>query len=151
MAIKFMCPCGTALKVRDEYAGSPVKCSGCKATVQVPKADGTISANSPQIAQTVVAANSAEPWYYGFMVSMGFLGFICGILQNVICIFAYLAKGGSIAEGMPFAYVIASSATFLGSMLSYAVSLVLADIGRNIRRAGVASQAPKMEKLSGFS
>lgn len=134
MAISFTCTCGKTMKVRDEYAGSPVKCSGCKATVKVPIPGATASSHNSQIAQAI-ASEPSQPWYYGFMVGMGLLRFICALLQFIAFGLMYFAQGGTQAEGMPLAYVLVSGATFLGAMLSYAVALVLADIGRNVRQA----------------
>lgn len=108
----------------------PVKCLGCKASVQIFKAGGAISTNSPQVAQTVAAANSVEPWYYGFMVGMGILGTI------------YLFREGSRGDEVPLGYFSTLGATFLGAVMSYSVSLVLADIGGNVRRASRQPLSP---------
>lgn len=126
------------MKVRDEYAGSPVKCSGCKATVKVPGPAGAAAAGGPNASSRTPGAKPAGasmPWYYSFMVGMSFLGVVFGLLQFVMFGLAYLSqqsRGSEASVGVET--LILSGAILLGSVLSYAVARVLADIGRNIRQ-----------------
>jgi|GEM_PF-5460861 len=135
MAINFTCQCGTTMKVRDEYAGSPVKCSGCKTTVKVPGPGGAASSVSANVSPYAKPAGVPTPWYYSFMVGISFLGVVIGLLQFFMFALGFLSqqsRGSEASVGVET--LIISGGVLLGAVLSYAVALVLADIGRNVRR-----------------
>src|SRR4051812_11173206 len=131
MAITFSCQCGRTIKVRDEYAGSPVKCPQCKATVKVPDPGAATPGPAGSVGNvaTTIAPSSGpdEPWYYKFLVGFSLLGFIAGSLQFALIIMAYMGQGNGEGPETPLVTVIMSGAVFLSSLFGYALALVLAD------------------------
>lgn len=144
MAITFACQCGRVMKFRDEYAGSPVKCPGCGATVQVPAASSegqavsgaTVPTSLTPTATAIARPGDWEPWYYKFLVVFSLIGLVTGTLQFGLTLYGYLGQEGGIGAAISVPEVVTSCALFLSTLMGYAVAMVLVDVGRNVRRLG---------------
>lgn len=137
MAITFSCQCGRTIKVRDEFARSPVKCPQCRATVIVPDPRATTpgATGAAGVATTVAIPPTEpdEPWFYKFLVGFSLVVFIFGAIQFALILLTYMGQGSGDGPETTLANVIMSGAVFLSSLFGYALALVLADIGRNVR------------------
>ncbi|WP_422931775.1 hypothetical protein [Singulisphaera sp. PoT] len=131
MAIEFSCECGRQIKVRDEYAGSPIKCPGCRSSVQVPK-PGT--GESPQVARATTRGPSTpqDPSYYGFAVGFAGLCLVLSVLGFVMITIAHLSSESPSAPSLML--VIASGFGMLSSLWMLALSLIVVEVGRKVRR-----------------
>lgn len=141
MAIEFECQCGRQIKARDEYAGSPIKCPGCRASIQVPKpGEGEIARTVQSSGRTtpppVVGGSSsppgAEPWYYGFLIGFSLLCLAMAGLGFVLVAVAYLGSEGPSAPSLVALIVTAFGA--LSSLWMFALSLLVVEIGRKARK-----------------
>ena len=142
--ITFACPfCWETYDVSADLAGKKINCRGCSepSIVLMPLIEQEKHTGRKKVKRkSSISSSPAQPWFYGFLENASRAGLIiAGILcllgaGTSILIVGLNVKHGLAAVAISFLALLGFAAAYAGIVFAMAITLLLVDIGRNVRK-----------------